>query len=161
EHIARGRAGQLGCDICGEGSSKRGHRPRKLHPDRMIRRIIRQPDRTAIADIRGRIVQEETYHLRRCEVLDDAANPGRGASVQERGCRWSKSVLVSLFFNVASDREVVAQNTDAANRRSGSTCECLGRIVAARYLGKQVKFDSSLDRGGLLEGEDSINEQIR
>ena len=60
----------------------------------------------------------------------------------------------------ATDREVVAKNANAAHSRSGSLCEPVRRIHAPRNLGKQVKFDGSLDRGGLLIGEDSINEQI-
>src|SRR5262245_43547786 len=126
----------------------------------MIRRIIYHPDGATIADIRGRFAQEEVYYLGRGYVLDDAANPGRRTSVQERGCRCSKSVLVTLFFKVAPNREVVAKNADAAHGRAGSFREPVGRIGAPCNLGKQVKFDSSLDRGGLLEGKGGVNEQI-
>lgn len=124
----------------------------------MIGGIIRQPDRAAVADVRARIVQEEAHHLGRGIVLDNTANVRRGASVQEHGRRWGKPVLVTLFFKVATDCEVVAKNADAAHGRSGSFREPRGRIGAPRNLGKQIKLDSSLDRGGLLVGEDSINE---
>jgi hypothetical protein len=65
-----------------------------------------------------------------------------------------------LFVKVATDREVVAKNADAADGCSASLCESLRRINASRNLGKQIKFDSRLDRGGLLVCHDSIHEQI-
>jgi hypothetical protein len=127
----------------------------------MIRRVVCQPDRATVSDIRGGIVQEEVHHLGRGQILDDVAHPRRGASVQERGRRWSESELVTLLFEMAADREVIAKYADATNRRSGCPREPLGRGIAFRDLRKQVEFESSFDRGGLLIGEDRVHEQIR
>src|SRR5262249_46431420 len=88
EHLARGPARQLGCDTRSDGSPERDHGPRKLHPDRMIRRIIFHPDGAPLADIRGRFVQEEMYYLGRSQVLC-------GAMVLRASCRPTRCALVS------------------------------------------------------------------
>src|SRR5208283_211082 len=106
---------KLGRGFSRDGNPGPAHRARKLHPDRMIRRIVCQSDRAAVSDIRGGIAQEEVDHLGRGQILDDIAHPRRGASVQERGRRWSEPELVTLLFKMAADRQVIAKYANATN----------------------------------------------
>ena len=127
----------------------------------MIRRIVCQPNRAAVSNKRARIVQEKGHHLGRGQILDDAARPGRGASVQECGCRLSESVLVTLLFEMATGRKVIAKYADATNRRPGRPRKSLGCAIALPDLREEVEFESGFDSGSLLISEDGVHEQIR
>jgi hypothetical protein len=66
-----------------------------------------------------------------------------------------------MLFEMATDCQVIAQDANAPNRRSGCLGETLGRDIALRDFRKQVQLESSLDRSGLLKGENRIHEQVR
>jgi hypothetical protein len=69
--------------------------------------------------------------------------------------------LLTLLFEMATNRQVIAKYANTTNCRSGCLGETLGRDIALRDFRKQVEFESSFDRSGLLKGENRIHEQVR
>ena len=79
---------------------------------------IREPHRTAAADIGDRIVEPQPHEFRSGEEVHDATEPSRRGPCQERGRGWREPVPLPFLSEEAVHREKIAE--DAHPR--GETC---------------------------------------